>query len=425
MSEDQRARWIQVVDAVLARRALDARAREAVVDALRNAPDALRAQLFVEGRAPVDGGIIAPTDAKLVYTARGFELFVESYEQALYKFRVDPSRLLVPDGARVRAGQLVKAGDVHAESWIEVFGDDGRAKVIEAACEQTGLSRALAEVLTEPMFGGVRVKSYRSEQDEPPTLEGTALRRWRDGTRMTERRFGIELIAAYEFAFERAGLGADPRVLEWKSRSVEDRAKSALPYEWFSDAPGYSLDELPVGARALLDYRALARMDDEGLVLDHEPTRCGSFEIASGTISVGDASVVERRPLRDVFEAQQLSFGAVRGRWNVLVTRHHDGRLAMARVWHEGARPWMRAASCARIEYGSNQLLVCDLSKANVDRARSSAFSEERSSAMNAGNVAVFDGLGVVLRGRDRRRYATVRVQRGFEDRVEAMEITL
>lgn len=242
---------------------------------------------------------------------------------------------------------------------------------------------------------------------------------------MTGERFAIELVMAYEFAFERAGLGADPRVLEWKQRSVEDRAGSALPYEWLAGAPGYPLDEIVVGARTLLDYRALARMDDEGLVLEHEPSRCESFEIASGTISVGDVAVVERRPARGLFEAAQLSFGAVRGRWNVLVTHHHDGRLAMVRLWHERARPWMRAASCARIEYGGDQLLVCDLSKPNVDRARSSAFAAERAAAMSASDVAVFEGLGVVLRGRDRKRFATVRVQRGFEDRVEAMELEL
>jgi hypothetical protein len=60
-----------------------------------------------------------------------------------------------------------------------------------------------------------------------------------------------------------------------------------------------------------------------------------------------------------------------------------------------------------------------------VDRARSSAFAAERAAAMSASDVAVFEGLGVVLRGRDRKRFATVRVQRGFEDRVEAMELEL
>jgi hypothetical protein len=157
MSAERRASWTDVVDAVLTRRGVADRERALLVEGLRGAPDPLRARLFVEGREPVNGGIIAATDAKLVYTERGFALFVDGYDGPLHRYVVDPSSLLVEDGARVRAGQLVKAGDVRAENFIEVFGDEGRAAVIDAACEQTGLSRALAEVLTAPMFGGVRV----------------------------------------------------------------------------------------------------------------------------------------------------------------------------------------------------------------------------------------------------------------------------
>lgn len=418
--------WIERVERVLARFDTVEAERRAVMDALSATRDPLRAQLFVEGRAPVDGGIIAPLDARLVRTSRGFELFMDGCEYAVAEYRVDPSTLLVEDGARVVAGQRLKHGDIFANTWIEVFGDDGRARVIEAACEQTGLSRSLALVLLRPMWGGVRLRVTGGLEDDV-FPEGERLRRWADRTQMTEARFGVELVRALEFELARAGLSEDPRVIEWKRFPIEERARERWPSEWFADEAMLRLSaELPVGDRCLLDYRALARMDEEGLVLDHEPIDCGSFDITSGTISVSDVLHVERRPARGLDRSSQQSFGAMRGRWRVRVMQHHDGRVASVRLWREGARVWMRAAPSAFVECSGDELLVCDLSKPNVDRARASTFAQERidrwANASN-GPVALIDGLGVLVRAPPRKRTATLRLQRGFEDRVEAMEL--
>ncbi|MEZ4405309.1 MAG: hypothetical protein R3A52_02280 [Polyangiales bacterium] len=333
--------WRRRVLTVLARRGVAGDDLSRIARALDEAADAARLKAMLDREDPAKPAVIAPFDATLrVVDGRVcFELDDGSLSD--WQYVIHPSVLRVAVGSRVRAGEPLNDGEVYDALWIDVFGDAGATHLRAKLMALTGLDARLADLVLAPMLDGVEVA-----RDTPTP-------RWNPHV-MTRARFEREL--------------------------------------------GARETPLPVGRRALLSYKTLARMDEWGMVHAGPLVDLAPFTVTKRRLSLGDASRVDRRPERDPYNPAQYKLGAREGLWNARVVLSPDRRrVAELRAWHRDATPWLRRSmEAAPLELSSGRVLLCDLAKPAWGQAAAlSSWCASRVSAQGGALAARVDLAGV------------------------------
>jgi len=341
--------WRARVTTALARRGVSPEDLATIDRALHDAPDAPRLRAMLDGTPPATPAVIAPFDATLrvVHGRVGFEH--DDGTLSDWRYALDPSALRVPPGARVRAGEVLNDGEVSDALWIEVFGDEGAARLRAKLMALTGLDARLADLVLAPMLDGVAVDPLvRTARSRPHE--------------MTRARFERELGARLADALRHDALHTDPRVADLMA--LDDLARAR---RWFAESRWRAFKDLlpllPTGRRVLLDYRKVARTDEGGTVHPGPWLDLDAFVVSRRRLSVGDATCVLRRPERVRGLAAQRKFGAREGVWRARAFLSPNGqRVTELRVWHRDASPWLRRSMwCFDLEVTTGRVLVCDL----------------------------------------------------------------
>lgn len=405
--------WRKRVAAVLARLGVPSDDLAVIEAALRDASDARRLKAMLDGTPPANPAVIAPFDATLRVVQGRVAFELDDGTLSDWRYALDPAALIVPPGARVRAGQPLNDGDVYDALWVEVFGDDGADPLRAKLMALTGLNRRLADLVLAPMLDGVAV-------DVEPRRPGA------QPQEMTRARFDRELGASLADELRRDDLDDDARFADLIA--LDDLARAR---RWFDDARWASLVDrpptLPAGRRVLLNYRKLARMDAWGLVFPGPLVDLGDFVVTRRRLSVGDATRVLRRPERAWGLSTQHKFGAREGPWRArAVLTPNRRQVHELRVWHHAASPWLRRSMWAcDLEVESGRVLVCDLSRRAWSDAAGLSAQCARQVTSRAGSLASrvdLEGVeGVVCALRERAGRFRVFAQRDDRDYVEAL----
>jgi hypothetical protein len=196
-----------------------------------------------------------------------------------FRYRALDGRALVKDvGGAVTAGEALTDGAIDPHDVVEILGEAvAFARFRELIASLCSLDPALAEVVVAPLFGFVEIVESRGS-------------RLRPGTRLTKKRFDIEVGRVLGRALARLPDSADPRLLALARLPEGERAEgySAEGMHGVVQKSGRSFD--PPSARpVLVGYPEVATLDDEGRLPGPEIRfDLGTFEITSGVLRVTD-----------------------------------------------------------------------------------------------------------------------------------------
>lgn len=196
-----------------------------------------------------------------------------------FRYRDLGGRKLLKDvGSAVTAGEALTDGEVDPHDIVEILGEAVTfARLRDRIASLCGLDPALAEATVAPLFGFVEIAESRGS-------------RLRPGTRLTRKRFDIEIGKILGRALANLPASADPRLLALARLSDAERAEGyhAEGMHEAVDRSARSFD--PPSARAVIvGYPEIATLDEEGRLPGPE-TRfdLGTFEVKSGTLRVTD-----------------------------------------------------------------------------------------------------------------------------------------
>jgi hypothetical protein len=181
-------------------------------------------------------------------------------------------------GSAVAAGEPLTDGEVDPHDMVEILGGEATlARLRERIASLCGLDPALAEATIAPLFGFVEIVESRGS-------------RLRPGTRLTRKRFNIEIGKVLGRALANLPASADPRLIALARLPDAERAERyyAEGVHQAVNKSGRSCDP-PVARAVIVGYPEIATLDDDGRLPGPE-TRfdLGTFELTSGTLRVTD-----------------------------------------------------------------------------------------------------------------------------------------